>query len=63
MPICLFKEIPGGSEHVVFTTPYVLLKPGTHEWQAYFRRTLLDAPKQARINANERHMKYGPMSA
>jgi hypothetical protein len=51
---------PGGSEHVVFTTPYVLLKPGIHEWQAYFRRTLLDAPKQARIEANQRHMKYGP---
>ena len=52
--------IPSGSEHVVFTTPYVLLKPGMHEWQAYFRRTLPDAPKQARIDANERHMKYGP---
>ncbi|MDP2626024.1 MAG: hypothetical protein Q8Q58_03840 [Candidatus Rokubacteria bacterium] len=52
--------IPGGSEHVVFTTPYVLLEPGIHEWQAYFRRTLPDAPKQARIDANERHMKYGP---
>ena len=51
---------PGGWEHVVFTTPYVLLKPGIHEWQAYFRRTLPDAPKQARIDANERHMKYGP---
>jgi len=52
--------IPGGSEHVVFTTPYVLLEPGIHEWQAYFRRTLPDALKQARIDANERHMKYGP---
>lgn len=52
--------IPGGSEHVVFTTPYVLLEPGIHEWQAYLRRTLPDAPKQARIDANGRHMKYGP---
>ncbi len=52
--------IPGGSEHVVFTTPYVLLEPGLPEWQAYLRRTLPDAPKQARIEANERHMKYGP---
>lgn len=52
--------IPGGSEHVVFTTPYVVLKPGIHEWQAYLCRTLPDAPKQARIGANERHMKYGP---
>ena len=52
--------LPGGAEHVVFTTPYVLLKPGTHEWQAYLRRTLPDAPKQARLDAYERHMKYGP---
>jgi hypothetical protein len=48
--------VPGGSEHVVFTTPYVLLKPGIQEWQAYFRRTLPDGPKQVRIEANQRHM-------
>jgi len=52
--------IPGGSEHVVFTTPYVLLKPGIHEWQAYFRRTLPEAPQQVRLDAYERHMKCGP---
>ena len=54
--------ITGGFEHVVFTTPYVLLEPGLHEWQAYFRRTLPDAPKRARLDAYERHMKYGPTS-
>jgi hypothetical protein len=54
------SPIPGGSEHVVFTTPYIVLKPGIHEWRAYLRRTLPDAPKQDRIDANERHMKYGP---
>jgi len=52
--------IPGGSEHVVFTTPYIVLEPGLREWQAYFRRTLPDAPQQARLDAYERHMKYGP---
>jgi hypothetical protein len=54
------SPIPGGSEHVVFTTPYIVLNPGILEWQAYLRRTLPDAPTQARIDANERHMKYGP---
>ena len=52
--------LPGSSEHVVFTTPYLVLEPALHEWQAYFRRTLPDAPKQARVDAYERHMKYGP---
>ena len=52
--------LPGGMEHVAFTTPYVLLRPGLREWQAYFRRTLPDAPKQARLDAYERHMKFGP---
>jgi len=55
--------IPGGSEHVVFTTPYILLKSGLREWQAYFRRTLPEAPQQARLDAYERHMKYGPTRA
>lgn len=54
------SPIAGGSEHVVFTTPYVVLNPGIHEWQAYLCRMLPEAPKQARIDANERHMKYGP---
>jgi hypothetical protein len=52
--------IPGGSEHVVFTTPYVFVMSGLKEWQAYFRRTLPDTPLQARIEAYEFHMKYGP---
>ena len=52
--------LSGGSEHVVFTTPYLLLKPGLPQWQSYFRRTLPDAPRQARLDTYERHMKYGP---
>jgi hypothetical protein len=45
---------PGG-EHVVFTTPYILLQPAEREWQAYFRRAVPEGNTQY-----ERHMKYGP---
>ncbi len=50
-----------GSEHVVFTTPCLLLRPGQREWQAYFDRTLPDAPLEERIARHEHHMKYGPV--
>jgi len=52
--------IPGLEEHVVFTTPYLLIKPSEHEWQAYFRRTLPNAPSVERIAKYEHHMKFGP---
>lgn len=52
--------LPEIAEHVVFTTPYVLMKQGEPEWQAYFRRTLPDAPLQERIARYEHHMKFGP---
>jgi hypothetical protein len=55
--------IPAGSEHVVFTTPYILLNSGLREWQAFFLRTLPEAPQQAYLDAYERHMKYGPTRA
>ena len=51
---------PGIVEHVAFSTPYVLLEPGPAEWQAYFGRALPEAPPPARLDAYERHMKYGP---
>lgn len=51
---------PGATEHIVFTTPYLLLKPGMHEWEAYFRRVLPDAPRAARLATYELHMKFGP---
>jgi hypothetical protein len=47
----------GGSEHVVFTTPYIVRRPGLSEWEAYFRRSL---PLGDRLEAYERHMKFGP---
>lgn len=52
--------LPGGTEHVVFTTPYLLLNPGIPDWRAYFHRTLPDAPMQDRIAGYEHHMKFGP---
>jgi hypothetical protein len=52
--------LPGNSEHVVFTTPYLVHRPGLPAWQAYFRRALPDAPAHARLEAYARHMKYGP---
>ena len=52
--------LPGLTEHVVFTTPYLLVRPSEREWQAYFRRTLPDAPLQDRIVRYKHHMKFGP---
>lgn len=52
--------VPDLEEHVVFTTPYLLIEPSEHEWQAYFRRTLPDAPSVERIAKYEHHMKFGP---
>jgi hypothetical protein len=48
---------PGGMEHVVFTTPYVVLYPDFADWLAYIRRAL---PETATVADYERHMKYGP---
>jgi hypothetical protein len=55
--------LPGLAEHVIFTTPYVLQTPGEYDWQAYFRRALPNAPPRARLDAYERHMKFGPSRA
>jgi hypothetical protein len=48
---------PGGMEHVVFTTPYIVVHPDFSDWLAYFRRTF---PATAGFDDYERHMKYGP---
>lgn len=47
----------GGAEHVVFTTPYLILHPAFHKWIAYFRRVL---PATALVADYDLHMKYGP---
>ena len=50
----------GLREHVVFTTPYVLVEPGEREWLAYFDRTLPHQSPEKRAAAYERHMKWSP---
>jgi hypothetical protein len=49
--------IQSGTEHVVFTTPYILLQPGPPDWLAYFSRTFGRTPC---VDDYERHMRYGP---
>jgi hypothetical protein len=49
--------LAGGTEHVVFTAPYLVLHPAVHDWMAYFRRAL---PATALVADYELHMKYGP---
>jgi hypothetical protein len=49
--------LPGTQEHVVFTTPYIVVHPDFGDWLAYFRRTF---PTTAGFDDYERHMKYGP---
>jgi len=49
-PIAEFEE------HIVFTTPYVLVEPGEREWLVYFDRTLPEEPPERRIAAYEKHM-------
>jgi len=52
--------VAGSDDHVVFTTPYLLVEPGEREWLAYFDRTLPEGPPDKRIAAYERRMKWGP---
>lgn len=50
---------PGTSEHVLFTTPYIVVRPGPHDWLTYFSRTFAQI-SGARLEDYEHHMKYGP---
>jgi hypothetical protein len=54
--------IPGHFEHVVFTTPYVVLHPELHDWLGYFRRAF-GQNQPPHIEDYQRHMKYGPTRA
>jgi hypothetical protein len=49
--------MPGGTKHVVFTTPYIVVYPDFADWLAYFRRTF---PATAGFEDYKHHMKYGP---
>lgn len=48
-------------QHIVFTTPYLLISPGEDEWLAYLDRVLSDVAPAKRHEAYRQHMKYGPV--
>ena len=52
--------LPGQSEHVVFTSPYVLITPDATGWIDYFDRMAAQDAHRPRIEALERHLKWGP---
>jgi hypothetical protein len=52
--------LPGQSDHVVFTSPYVLIAPDEMNWIAYLDRIAAQDPHRPRIEALERHLKWGP---
>jgi len=50
---------PGQSDHVVFTSPYVLIAPDAMGWVEYFDRIAGKESQRPRIEALERHLKWG----
>lgn len=46
-------------DHVVFTSPYVLIAPDEAGWSQYFDRIAAQEAKRPRIEALERHLKWG----
>ena len=63
LPPPLATDSATGSVSIVFTTPYLLIETPLAEWIAYFQRVLPVASSPERIDAAERHMKYGPSHA
>lgn len=49
-----------GAEHLVFTTPYIILGGRREAWLAYFQRVCTQTSPQARMDECEHHLKYGP---
>jgi hypothetical protein len=52
--------IAGCSEHVVFTSPYILIAPDEAGWAQYLDRIAAGDPKRPRSAVLERHFKWGP---
>jgi hypothetical protein len=52
-------SLPEQSDHVVFTSPYVLIAPDEVGWIEYFKRIAAQDPDRPRIEALERHLKWG----
>ncbi len=51
--------LPAPPDHVVFTSPYVLIAPDATGWTQYFDRIAAKDPHRPRIEALERHLKWG----
>ncbi len=51
--------LPGQSDHVVFTSPYVLIAPDATGWTQYFDRIAAKDPRRPRIAALARHLTWG----
>jgi len=51
--------IPGDTDHVVFTSPYVVIAPDLTGWTAYLDRVALKTPATTRVEALEQHFKWG----
>jgi hypothetical protein len=51
--------LPGRSEHVVFTSPYVLIAPDATGWIEYFDRVAAKDPLRSRHEALGHHLKWG----
>jgi hypothetical protein len=54
--------LPGQADRVVFTTPYVLVLPDAMGWTQYFDRMAAKDSRRPRIEALERHLKWGTVS-
>jgi hypothetical protein len=52
--------LPGGTDHVVFTSPYVLTAPDVTGWTAYLDRVASKTSATTRVEALEQHFKWGP---
>jgi hypothetical protein len=53
----VLPELP---DHVVLTSPYVLIAPDAIGWTEYFDRAAAKEPHRPRVEALERHLKWGP---
>jgi hypothetical protein len=52
-------SMTASSDHVVFTSPYVLIAPDVMGWTQYFDRIAAKDPHRPRVEALERHLKWG----
>jgi len=51
--------LPAPSDYVVFTSPYVLIAPDVTGWFEYFDRIAAQDQNRSRIDALQRHFKWG----